>query len=82
MTTYRDQYTPKPVTDIFTADTDIDRRQCKRTVPMRVMCLGLGRTGTACEWLPKEREASPDTDSRPQPCVMLCASSASTTLTT
>ncbi|KAK0650277.1 hypothetical protein DIS24_g6918 [Lasiodiplodia hormozganensis] len=45
--TYADQYTPKPITDIFTADTDIDRRQCKRTVPMRVMCLGLGRTGTA-----------------------------------
>jgi hypothetical protein len=41
-------YTPKPVTDIFTADTDIDRRQCKREVPMRVLALGLGRTGTAC----------------------------------
>ena len=43
-------YTPKPVTDIFTADTDIDRRQCKRVVPMRVLALGLGRTGTACEF--------------------------------
>lgn len=42
-------YTPKPVTDIFTADTDIDRRQCKRVVPMRVLALGLGRTGTACK---------------------------------
>ena len=42
-------YTPKPVTDIFTPDTDIDRRQCKRVVPMRVLALGLGRTGTACE---------------------------------
>jgi len=40
-------YTPKPVTDIFTADTDIDRKRCHRTVPMRVLALGLGRTGTA-----------------------------------
>lgn len=40
-------YTPKPITDIFTADTDIDRRQCKRVVPMKVLALGLGRTGTA-----------------------------------
>jgi hypothetical protein len=43
-------YTPKPITDIFTADTDIDRRQCKRVVPMRVLALGLGRTGTACKF--------------------------------
>lgn len=42
------QYTPKPITDIFTPDTDIDRRQCERVVPMRVLALGLGRTGTAC----------------------------------
>jgi hypothetical protein len=42
-------YTPRPITDIFTNDTDIDRRQCKRTVPMRVLALGLGRTGTACK---------------------------------
>jgi len=42
-------YTPKPITDIFTADTDIDRRKCVRTVPMRALALGLGRTGTACE---------------------------------
>ena len=41
-------YTPKPATDIFTPyQTDIDRRKCKRTVPMRVLALGLGRTGTA-----------------------------------
>lgn len=26
--------------------TDIDRRHCKRTVPLRVLCLGLSRTGT------------------------------------
>lgn len=42
------QYTPKPVTDIFTSnDTDINRRECRRTVPMRVLMLGLGRTGTS-----------------------------------
>lgn len=40
-------YTPKPVTDIFTSDTDINRRECRRVVPMRVLALGLGRTGTA-----------------------------------
>ena len=40
-------YTPKPATDIFTQyQTDIDRRKCKRTVPMRLIALGLGRTGT------------------------------------
>lgn len=38
----------KPVTDIFTPkDTSINRRQCQRVVPMRVLALGLGRTGTA-----------------------------------
>lgn len=42
-------YTPKPLTDIFTNDTDIDRRKCRRTVPMKVLALGLGRTGTACK---------------------------------
>ncbi|RYP90043.1 hypothetical protein DL770_003823 [Monosporascus sp. CRB-9-2] len=42
-----DKYTPQPITDIFTSDTDIDRRKCKRTVPMKVLILGLGRTGTA-----------------------------------
>lgn len=42
-------YTPKPVTDIFTHDTDINRRECRRVVPMRVLALGLGRTGTACK---------------------------------
>ena len=40
-------YTPKPVTDVFTSDTDIDRRICRRGVPMKVLALGLGRTGTA-----------------------------------
>ncbi|KAK2028144.1 hypothetical protein LX32DRAFT_640276 [Colletotrichum zoysiae] len=37
----------KPITDIFTSDTDIDRRNLSRTVPMKVLCLGMGRTGTA-----------------------------------
>lgn len=42
------RYTPKPATDIFTThQTDIDRRNCERVVPMRVLALGLGRTGTA-----------------------------------
>jgi len=41
-------YTPKPATDIFTPyQTDIDRRRCTRTKPMKVLALGLGRTGTA-----------------------------------
>ncbi|RYP67874.1 hypothetical protein DL771_006982 [Monosporascus sp. 5C6A] len=44
---YVDRYTSQPFTDIFTSDTDIDRRKCKRTVPMKVLILGLGRTGTA-----------------------------------
>ncbi|KAI1343524.1 P-loop containing nucleoside triphosphate hydrolase protein [Xylariaceae sp. FL0016] len=45
---YADTYTPKPHTDFFTsADTDFDRRQCTRTVPMKVLLLATGRTGTA-----------------------------------
>ncbi|KAI9702215.1 MAG: hypothetical protein M1820_006297 [Bogoriella megaspora] len=44
---YRFRYTPKPLTDFFTNDTDIDRSKCKREVPMRILALGLGRTGTA-----------------------------------
>ncbi|KAK9780356.1 putative P-loop containing nucleoside triphosphate hydrolase protein [Seiridium cardinale] len=47
MSSCADTYTRKPITDIFTSDTDIDRRQCVRTVPMKVLILGLGRTGTA-----------------------------------
>ncbi|KAI9741367.1 MAG: hypothetical protein M1834_003084 [Cirrosporium novae-zelandiae] len=45
-TNFRDTYTPKPITDVFTEDTSIDRRQCKREVPMKVLALGMGRTGT------------------------------------
>ncbi|KAH7310497.1 P-loop containing nucleoside triphosphate hydrolase protein [Stachybotrys elegans] len=44
---YSAKYTSKPVTDIFNNDTDINRRQCTRQVPMKVLILGLGRTGTA-----------------------------------
>ena len=39
---YSCKYKPRPITDIFTADTDINRRACKRTVPMKVLILGLG----------------------------------------
>lgn len=46
---FSDQYTKKPITDVFTSDTDIDRRKCRRVVPMKVLILGLGRTGTACK---------------------------------
>ncbi|KAG9242749.1 P-loop containing nucleoside triphosphate hydrolase protein [Calycina marina] len=44
---YSARYKPKPITDIFTSDTDINRRECRRSVPMKVLLLGLGRTGTA-----------------------------------
>ncbi|KAH8700904.1 P-loop containing nucleoside triphosphate hydrolase protein [Talaromyces proteolyticus] len=37
----------QPWTDIFTGDSCIDRRKCRRTVPMKVLALGVGRTGTA-----------------------------------
>lgn len=30
--------------------TNIDRRQCRRVVPMKVLVLGLCRTGTMCEF--------------------------------
>lgn len=45
-----DNLAPQPMTDIFTDDTNIDRRKCHRTVPMKVLALGVGRTGTACEY--------------------------------
>lgn len=45
---YSSKYTPRPRTDIFTSDTDINRRKLGRVVPMKVLILGLGRTGTAC----------------------------------
>ena len=45
---HSDNLAPQPATDIFTDDTCIDRRKCHRTVPMKVLALGVGRTGTAC----------------------------------
>lgn len=39
----------KPKTDIFTSkDCTIDRRHSTRQVPLEVLALGLGRTGTDC----------------------------------
>ena len=35
--------------ELFLPQTDIDRRQCKRVVPMEVMNLGFPRTGTMCK---------------------------------
>lgn len=46
-----DNLAPQPITDVFTDDTNIDRRKCHRTVPMKVLALGVGRTGTACEFM-------------------------------
>jgi hypothetical protein len=44
---YSSNFKAKPVTDIFNNDTCINRRNCSRQVPMKVLILGLGRTGTA-----------------------------------
>lgn len=49
---YADTYSRKPITDIFTKDTDVDKRGRKRTVPMKVLLLAVGRTGTACKSIP------------------------------
>ena len=51
---YSAKYTPRPRTDIFTSDTDINRRKLGRVVPMKVLILGLGRTGTACTFNPSD----------------------------
>lgn len=48
---YSSKFTPRPVTDIFTNDTCINRRNCTRSVPMKVLILGVGRTGTACMFI-------------------------------
>lgn len=34
--------------EMFAINRKIDRRQCTRVVPMRVLVLGMCRTGTAC----------------------------------
>ncbi|KAF2210307.1 hypothetical protein CERZMDRAFT_113265 [Cercospora zeae-maydis SCOH1-5] len=33
--------------NVFGRETNIDRRQCKRVVPLKVLCLGLSRSGTS-----------------------------------
>ncbi|CRG83604.1 hypothetical protein PISL3812_00958 [Talaromyces islandicus] len=50
-----DALAPQPWTDVFTGDTCIDRRKCRRTVPMKVLALGVGRTGTASLRIALER---------------------------
>lgn len=35
--------------EMFAPNRHIDRRKCERTVPMKVLVLGMCRTGTACE---------------------------------
>lgn len=34
--------------ELFIPDSNIDRRTCKRVVPMQVLSLGMSRTGTNC----------------------------------
>lgn len=34
--------------ELFLPDMHIDRRKCERVVPMKVLSLGMPRTGTAC----------------------------------
>ena len=36
--------------EMFSPNRHIDRRQCERTVPMKVLVLGMCRTGTACKF--------------------------------
>lgn len=43
----------------FRPDQDIDRRQCKRVVPMQVLSLGMSRTGTACASFPPPFNSHP-----------------------
>ena len=73
-----DNLPPQPMTDIFTDDTNIDRRKCHRTVPMKVLALGVGRTGTACEYcgpgiecVAGETKAETETNSVRQLCAKL-----------
>lgn len=47
---YANTYSKKPITDVFTNDTDMDKRGMTRTVPMKVLLLAVGRTGTACKF--------------------------------
>lgn len=36
---------------LFKDGSDIDRSQCKRIVPMKVLVLGFCRTGTMCKYM-------------------------------
>ena len=36
--------------ELFAVNRKIDRRQCTRVVPMRVLVLGMCRTGTHCTY--------------------------------
>jgi len=36
--------------EMFSPNRHIDRRHCERTVPMKVLVLGMCRTGTACKY--------------------------------
>lgn len=47
---FANTYSRKPITDVFTNDTDMDKRGQTRTVPMKVLLLAVGRTGTACKF--------------------------------
>ena len=38
--------------EMFQPNRKIDRRQCTRVVPMKVLVLGMCRTGTACTFIP------------------------------
>jgi hypothetical protein len=35
--------------ELFRPDQNVDRRTCERVIPMKVLSLGISRTGTACE---------------------------------
>lgn len=91
---FADQYSKKPVTDVFTNDTDMDKRGMTRTVPMKVLLLAVGRTGTACTFYlyysphnsilpPKNHKAKLTAFfPLPQPCAPPCATSATSRPTT
>lgn len=38
--------------EMFVINRKVDRRQCARVVPMKVLVLGMCRTGTACKLCP------------------------------
>lgn len=42
--------------EMFAVNRRINRRQCSRVVPMRVLVLGMCRTGTACMFIKSSAE--------------------------